>query len=77
MAATEALPQWQKDFTTQDARWMLRKAEAQTGAAFKAWLSTLYDPRDPAQAEMLNKGNLHSFLFLLLTLTSSIIFSLP
>lgn len=57
MAASQdpTLKNWQKDFTTQDAQWLLRKAEAQTGAAFKAWLSTLYDARDPYQAELLNK----------------------
>lgn len=49
------MKEWQKDFTTQDARYLIRKQEAQTGAAFKAWLATLYDARDPYQAEMLNK----------------------
>ena len=60
--ASSPLSGWQKDFTTQDAKWLLSKAEAQSGAAFKAWLSTVYDPRDPYQAELLNKGNICQFL---------------
>jgi len=52
---------WNKDFTTQDAQWILDKQRAETQASFKAWLSQMYDPRDPSQAEMLDRGMLYVF----------------